>query len=56
MSLIGTPSTWKWSLGIFLENINNDMNILTYSFFFGNAHNIYNSQKCNKSDGKTNRF
>ena len=41
---------------IFLEDFNNEISIVSYSFFFANAHNIYYSPKSTKTDRKANRL
>ena len=41
---------------IFLENFNNEINIVTYGFFFANAQSIYYSHVYNKADTKANSF
>ena len=58
---LSTPSSWtsligiqnpttQSNFGIFLENFNNEVNIVTYSFFFANAQIIYYSHIYNKTD------
>ena len=50
------PSSHQGNFGIFLENFNNEINIVTYSFFLANAQSIYYSRMYNKSDRKSNSF
>ena len=49
-------SSNQGNFGIFLENFNNEINIVTYSFFLANAQSIYYSRMYNKSDRKSNSF
>ena len=58
MSLIGiqNPSTLV-NFGIFIENFNNQIKIVVYTFFIAHAYNsIYYSHMYNKTDRKVNSF
>ena len=61
--VLSTPHTWLFlisiqipqilkNFGIFLENFNKEINIVTHSFFFANAQSIYYSHICNKTGKK----
>ena len=44
------------NFGIFLNNVNNEINIVTYSFFFTTANSIYYFHMYNITEWKTNSY
>ena len=56
-SLIGIQNSPTLdNFGIYLENLNNEINMVMHSFFFANAQSIYYSHMYNKTDRKANSF
>ena len=62
---LSTSYSWKSLIGIqhspipgyfrnLTQNFNNEINIVTYSFFFAKVHSVYYSHKYNKTDRKAN--
>ena len=50
------PPTILGNLGIFQQNFNNEIIIVTYSFCFVNVHSIYYSHMYDNTNRKTNSF